>query len=165
MLVCFTKKNIRFGMFSRNDEYINATKNARINTYDNREISAKVWFVNFSLFTLLVIGSYYSYRYYNNTKSHHSTIVMGVSHTTASDNDLMVKLSDIEVDKVTVEKDNISISDAMKKIVDDSLAKDGSKYVEELDVEVEKEADKSLEVNSKKLTFEQRVSDELKLIN
>lgn len=165
MLVCFTKKNIRFGMFNRNDEYINATKNARINTYDNREISAKVWFVNFSLFTLLVIGSYYSYRYYNNTKSHHSTIVMGVSHTTASDNDLMVKLSDIEVDKVTVEKDNISISDAMKKIVDDSLAKDGSKYVEELDVEVEKEADKSLEVNSKKLTFEQRVSDELKLIN
>ncbi len=148
-------------MFNRNDEYINATKNARINTYDSGETSVRVWFINFSLFSLLVIGSYYSYLYYNNTKSRHSTIVMGVSHTNASDNDLMAKLYDIEVDKVTEQRDNISISAAMKKIIDNSSVEDSSKYVEELATEV----DNNSEVKSKKLTFEKRISDELKLIN
>ena len=143
-------------MFNRNDEYINATKDARINTYDNRGTSVGVWFLNFSLFSVLLIGSYYLYLYYNNTKNHHATIVMGVSHTRTSDNDLMVKL-----DEVTVDRDEISISDAMKKIVDNSLVEDNSKYVEELVVE----ADKGLEEKNKKLAFEKRVSDELKLIN
>ncbi len=151
-------------MFNRNDEYIDAIKDARINVYDGSEKSVRVWVVNLSLFILLMIGSYYSYRYYN-TNSHHLTTIMGVSHTNASDTDLMVKLYDIEVDKVIVEKDNSSIADEMKKIVDDSLVEDGSKYVEELAIEAEKESDKSLEVNSKNMTFEKRVLAELKSIH
>jgi hypothetical protein len=147
-------------MFNRNDEYINATKNARINTYDSREISVRVWFINFSLFSLLMIGSYYSYHYYNNTK-HHATIVMGVSHTDASDNDLMVKLYDIKVDKLTVKRDKLSISDAMKKIIDNSSLEDSSRYVEELATEVDNSSKSKIE----KITFEKQISDELKLIN
>jgi hypothetical protein len=147
-------------MFNRNDEYKNATKNARINTYDNRENSVRVWFINFSLFSLLAIGSYYSYLYYNSTKSH-ATIVMGVSHTNASDSDLMVKLYDIKVDKLTVERDNLSISNAMKEIIDNSSVEDSSKYVEELALEVAKSSKSKI----KKTTFEKRILDELKLIN
>jgi len=152
---------------SSNDEYINATKNARVNTYDNREISIRLWFINFSLFSLLVIGSYYSYFYFN-TNSHqsHSTIVMGVSHTYTSDNDLMVKLYNIEVDKIDVEKENISITDAMKKIVDASSLENSSKYVEELATEeLSTEADSAAIEKEEKITFEKRISNELKLIN
>jgi len=151
-------------MFGSNDVYNDAIKNARINMYDSREVSIKMWFINFTLFSLLLMVSYYSYIYFNSSKSH-PTIVMGVNHINTSDNDLMVKLYDIEVDRIAVEKDNVSIAKAMKKIIDDSSinssVKDNSKYVEELALEV----DVSTTAKEKKTTFEKQISDELKLIN
>ena len=130
-------------MFNKNDEYIDATKNARINTYDNREVTIKLWLVNITLFSLLVAISYYSYINFNSTNKY-ATGVMGVNHTNTFDNDLMVKLFDIEVDKITIERDNISISNEIKKIVD---------------------ASSIATKEEKKLTFEKRILEELKLIN
>ena len=85
------------------DEYINATKNARINRYDESQMSSKLWFVNFSLFSFLLIGSYYTYLYVNKDKTY-KTAVMGVSHLNLTDNNLMKKSYDLEVDKITLEK-------------------------------------------------------------
>jgi len=148
-------------MFSNNnDEYINATKNARINRYDDSQMSSKLWFVNFSLFSLLLIGSYYTYLYVNKDKRH-KTAVMGVSHINVTDNDLMKKLYDIEVDKITVERDDMSIADAMKKIIDKPLVKANSKYVEALVLDV----DTDFKSKTKKMKFEEKISNELKLIN
>ena len=165
-----------------NDEYENATKDARINAYDGENISVRMLFINFLMFSLLVIGSYYLYLYYANSKNHHATIVkkvshigtseanskshhatavMGVSHTVASDDELMMKLDDIDVDEVTVEKENKNISDAMKNIIDSSAEEDSSEYVEKLANEI----DNKPKEKNKKLAFEQRISYELKSIN
>jgi NADH:ubiquinone oxidoreductase subunit 5 (subunit L)/multisubunit Na+/H+ antiporter MnhA subunit len=142
-------------MFSRNDEYTKATKDARINMYEAEEVSVKLWLVNLSLFMLLIVVSYYSYLYFKsqNTMAS-STIVMGVTHMNTSDNDLLTELYNIEVDKIAIEPDNLSISNEMQKIIDNTSIKDAGNYAAELNLEI-----------GNKLTFEQRIADELKLIN
>jgi len=146
-------------MFGQNNEYTNATKNARINTYDNREISVRLWLVNFSLFSLLIIGSYYTYLYFNKGNGY-ATIVMGVSHTSVSDDELMIELHDVDSDKVTIQSDYESVSEAMKKIVDESTVKSNSKYIEELTLEVHNGT-----LKTKKITFEEKIANELKSFN
>lgn len=147
-------------MFNAKDEYVSATKDARINTYDNRPILMKAWVVNLSLFTVLSIGSYYTYLLFSKDEKN-LTAVMGVNHVNISDNDLMTKLYAMEVDTVMVERDNKTISDAMNAIVVESLETSNSKYVEALDMEVAN----GLKSKTTKMTYEEIISDELKLLN
>lgn len=145
-------------MYNSNNEYINATKDARINRDDDDSVSVRLWVVNFTLFSVLTIGSYYAYLHFNKEKKY-STVVMGVTHTNTADNNLMKKLYDIEVEQITVERENISISTAMKKVIEESDTINSSKYLEELALELNSGSKRT------NLAFEKIVSDELKLLN
>ena len=147
-------------MFNGNDEYINATKDARINMGENNSSSIKLWMMNLALLSIMVLGSYYTYLYFNKSDKH-STIVMGATHTSTLDNDLIEKLYNVEVDTIIVENDNESISYEMKKIIDASLVKNDSKYIESLALEV----DNSVQEKKSITSYEKIISEELKLLN
>ena len=147
-------------MFNRNDEYINATRDARINMGENNSSSIKLWMMNLSLLSIMVIGSYYTYLYFNKSDKH-STIVMGATHTSTLDNDLIEKLYNAEVDTIIVQRDNESISYEIEKIIDASLVKNDSKYIESLALEV----DNSVQEKKSITSYEKIISEELKLLN
>jgi len=147
-------------MFNGNDEYINATRDARINMGENNSSSIKLWMMNLALLSIMVIGSYYTYLYFNKSDNH-LTIVMGATHTSTSDNDLIEKLYNAEVDTIIVQRDNESISYEMKKIIDASLVKNDSKYIESLALEV----DNSVQEKKSITSYEKIISEELKLLN
>ena len=147
-------------MFNGNDEYINATRDARINMGENNSSSIKLWMMNLALLSIMVIGSYYTYLYFNKSDKH-STIVMGATHTSTLDNDLIEKLYNAEVDTIIAQRDNESISYEMKKIIDASLVKNDSKYIESLALEV----DNSVQEKKSITSYEKIISEELKLLN
>jgi len=147
-------------MFNRNDEYINATRDARINMGENNSSSIKLWMMNLALLSIMVIGSYYTYLYFNKSDKH-STIVMGATHTSTLDNDLIEKLYNAEVDTIIVQRDNESISYEIEKIIDASLVKNDSKYIESLALEV----DNSVQEKKSITSYEKIISEELKLLN
>ena len=147
-------------MFDGNDEYINATRDARINMGENNSNSIKLWMMNLAILSIMVIGSYYTYLYFNKSDKH-STIVMGATHTSTLDNDLIEKLYNAEVDTIIVQRDNESISYEMEKIIDASLVKNDSKYIESLALEV----DNSVQEKKSVTSYEKIISEELKLLN
>ena len=148
-------------MFNGNDEYINATRDARINMGENNSSSIKLLMINLALLSILVVlGSYYAYLYFNKSDKH-STIVMGATHTSTLDNDLIEKLYNAEVDTIIVQRDNESISYEIEKIIDASLVKNDSKYIESLALEV----DNSVQEKKSTTSYEKIISEELKLLN
>jgi len=148
-------------MLNSEQEYMNATKYARINIDDKKKMRVSPWIINSSLFSLLVLGSSYTYMHFGNNLKSHLTAVMGVSHINKEDENLMLKLSNIEADSININQKEITVSEAMSKIVNDYSSKNSSVYVEEL----AREDNSNRKLNKKNLTFEKRISEELKLIN
>lgn len=148
-------------MLNSEQEYMNATKYARINIDDKKKMRVSPWIINSSLFSLLVLGSSYTYMHFGNNLKSHPTAVMGVSHINKEDENLMLKLSNIEADSININQKEITVSEAMSKIVNDYSSKNSSVYVEEL----AREDNSNRKLNKKNLTFEKRISEELKLIN
>jgi LysM repeat protein len=130
-------------MYNHQDEYIEATKDASINTCHNKKISNKKLIVlNLFLATTLGFVGYIGFDSFSNEKtSLKETRVMGVSHT-INDENLISMLNNAEVD--TLNNQDSDIRNAIDDIVVGTTITKEDAYLKSISKELEGEKKKQM---------------------
>ena len=123
-------------MFNRDDDYRKATQYAQVNTHaEIKKVNGKLIVANFVLLSLL---GYLGFSYIQNQISKPSlfnsskTAVLGVSKTIEddeyTDEELLKILKVVDVDSVKEQRNQVTINNSMKLLMNESSIQSQSSY-------------------------------------
>ena len=121
-------------MYNYRDEYRDATKDASVNTYNNRKTSnTKLILLNLFLASTLGLMAYVDFDSFSKQTTHvNKTNVMGASHTITDEN-LIGMLNDAKVD--TLSNRTNGIQNAIDRVVSSSSGKEDT-YIKLISQEI-----------------------------